>query len=79
MARYYFHFKSGDTVETDEEGLELADLSAVAREADLSARELMADAIKARKPNVPEALVITDELRHGSIFAPNRRRASKDP
>ena len=62
MARYYFHFKSGDTVETDEEGLELADLSAVAREADLSARELMADAIKARKPNVPEAVVITDEL-----------------
>ena len=61
MARYYFHVKSGDTVETDEEGLELADLSAAAREAELTARELLAEAIKARKPNVPEAVVITDE------------------
>ena len=62
MARYYFHVKSGDTIETDDEGLELPDLSAAAREAELSARELLAEAIKARKPDVPEAVVITDEL-----------------
>jgi len=59
--RYYFHFKSGDTVETDDEGIELADLSAAAREAELSAREILAEAIKARKPDVPEAVVITDD------------------
>ena len=28
MARYYFHVKSGDTIESDDEGLELPDLSA---------------------------------------------------
>jgi hypothetical protein len=61
MARYYFHFKSGDTVRTDEDGMELADISAAAREAELSAREVLAEAIKARTPNAPEAVVITDD------------------
>jgi hypothetical protein len=34
MAHYYFNFKSGDTVDPDEEGLDLPDISAAAREAD---------------------------------------------
>jgi len=33
MARYYFHFKRGDAVEIDAEGIELADLLLAAREA----------------------------------------------
>jgi hypothetical protein len=61
MARYYFNFKSGDAVQPDDEGQDLPDLSAAAREAELAAREMLAEAIKARKPNVPEAIVITDE------------------
>lgn len=61
MARYYFHFKRGDTVDPDEEGVELPDTSAMAREAELAARELLAEAIRARKPDVPEAVVVTDE------------------
>jgi hypothetical protein len=61
MARYYFNFKSGDTLDADEEGQDLPDVTAAAREAELAARQLLADAIKARKPNVPEAVVVTDE------------------
>ena len=61
MARYYFHFKSGDTVDPDEEGQDFPDISAAAREAELTAREMLAEAIKARRPDVPEAVVVTDE------------------
>jgi hypothetical protein len=61
MARYYFHFKSGDTVDPDDEGQDLPDISAAAREAELTARQLLAEAIKARKPKVPEAVVVLDD------------------
>jgi hypothetical protein len=61
MARYYFNFKSGDTANPDDEGLDLPDVTAAAREAELTGRQLLAEAIKARKPDVPEAVVVTDE------------------
>jgi hypothetical protein len=61
MARYYFHFKSGDKARTDDDGVDLPDISAAAREAEQAARELLAEAIEARKPDVPEAVVVTDE------------------
>ena len=61
MARYYFNFKNGDTVDPDEEGIDLPDVTAAAREAELTARQVLAEAIKARKPNVPEAVVVTDD------------------
>jgi hypothetical protein len=61
MARYYFNFNSGGAVDPDEEGQELPDVSAAAREAELAARQILAEAIKARKPDVPEAVVVTDE------------------
>jgi hypothetical protein len=61
MARYYFNFKSGGTVDPDEEGQELPGISAAAREAELAARQILAEAIKARKPDIPEAVVVTDE------------------
>jgi hypothetical protein len=60
MAQYYFHFKKGDRLAIDDEGQDLPHFSAAVREAELAARELLADAIKARKPKVPEAVVITD-------------------
>jgi hypothetical protein len=60
MARYHFNFKTGDTTQVDDEGMELPHLSAALREAELAAREVLAEAIKARKPKVPEAVVITD-------------------
>ena len=59
--RFYFHFKNGENLETDDEGADLPHLSAAVREAELGAREILADAIRAGKSDVPEALVIADE------------------
>jgi hypothetical protein len=61
MARFYFHLKYGDELVADEEGSNLPDLSAARKEALLSARELLASAIKMGNPNIPEAVVVTDE------------------
>jgi hypothetical protein len=61
VVRYYFHFRHGDSLETDDVGTDLPHLSAAVREAELAAREVLADAIKGRRPTVPEAVVITDD------------------
>src|SRR5258707_14522573 len=60
MARFYFHFLEGTSLATDDEGIDLPDLAAAVREAELAARELLAEAIKTSKSQVPEA-VITDD------------------
>ena len=81
MARYYFHFKSGDKARTDDDGVDLPDISAATREAEQAARELR-HAIKARKPDVPEAVVVTDESARKYIHSPSWqccRRPSKRP
>jgi Domain of unknown function (DUF6894) len=61
LGRFYFHLSAGNEITRDEEGTELPDLSAAEGAAVLAARELLADAIKSGKPDVPEILVITDE------------------
>ena len=61
QGRFYFHLRAGDKPTPDEEGMDLPDFSAAHREALLAARELLSEAIKSGKPEVPEALVITDE------------------
>jgi hypothetical protein len=61
MGRFYFHLQAGNEVIQDDEGADLPDLSAAQREALLSARELLADAIKTGQREVPEAFVIADE------------------
>lgn len=61
MGRFYFHFRTGDKLTPDEEGMDLPDFSAAHREGLLDARELLAAAISSGRPEVPEALVITDE------------------
>jgi hypothetical protein len=63
MGRFYFHIRLGDRLVPDEEGEVLPDVLAARREAERSARELLADAIKLGKAEVPEAFVIADE--HG--------------
>jgi len=60
MARFYFHFLEGTSLATDDEGIELPDLSAAVREAELAARELLAEAIKAKQTKVPEAVIVAD-------------------
>ena len=61
MGRFYFHLKEGDELIPDEDGTDLPDVAAATREAVLTARELLANAIKGGKERVPEALVIADE------------------
>jgi hypothetical protein len=67
MVRFYFHLRKMGQLVTDDEGLELPDKSAALREAQQSARELLADAIRSGKGTVPEAFVIADE--HGREIA----------
>jgi hypothetical protein len=61
MVRFHFHLIDGDQLITDEQGSQLPDFSAARREAELAAREFLAEAIKAGNPHVPEAFVISDE------------------
>ena len=61
MGRFYFHLQVGDQIVPDDEGKELPDLSAAEHEAIEAARELLAEAIRSGKPEVPEAFVIADE------------------
>jgi hypothetical protein len=61
MGRFHFHLIDGDQLIADEQGCELPDFSAARREAELAAREFLADAIKAGNRRVPEAFVISDE------------------
>jgi len=61
MRRFYFHLQADDQIVPDDEGVDLLDLSAAEHEAILAARELLAEAIKSGRPEVPEAFVITDE------------------
>ena len=61
MGRFYFDVRAGYELTFDDEGMDLPDLSAAKREAVLSARELLAEAIKSGKQTVPEAFVIADE------------------
>jgi hypothetical protein len=61
MGRFYFHIRAGGELTRDEEGIDLPDFSAARREAIEAARELLAEAIKNGRPEVPEAFVIADE------------------
>ena len=61
MGRFYFQLRAGDELLTDDEGQDWPDLSAARREAEQAARELLAEAIRAGKEEIPEAFVIADE------------------
>jgi hypothetical protein len=61
VARFYFHLQQGGELITDPEGTESPDCDTARQEALQSARELLANAIKAGRPKVPEAFVIADE------------------
>ena len=61
MGHFFFHLRAGEQLILDEEGLDLPDVSAARHEAILSAREILAAAIRAGKAKVPDAFVISDE------------------
>jgi hypothetical protein len=61
VGRFYFHLRVGAELITDDQGVDLPDFPAAQREAILAAREVLAEAIKTGKSEVPEAFVIADE------------------
>jgi len=61
MGRFYFHLQADDQIVPDDEGVDLPNLSAAEHEAILAVRELLAEAIKNGRPEVPKAFVIADE------------------
>jgi hypothetical protein len=61
MGRFYFHLREGAELIRDPEGTDLRDAAEAKRMALLSARELLAGAIKSGERRIPEAFVITDE------------------
>ena len=60
MPYFYFHLKSDSNLVEDEAGAEMANLAEAKYEALVSAREILADAIRSGKAKVPEAYVIAD-------------------
>ena len=64
MGRFYFHLRSGEEVIADHDGADFPDLPAARREAVLSARQILSDAIMSGREDVPELFVIADGLGH---------------
>ncbi len=60
MAKYYFHVRSGATVNPDEEGSELPNAAAAKEEALKTVRELLAEAIRFGRQHVPDCIIIAD-------------------
>jgi hypothetical protein len=50
MPRYHFHFREGDRITKDDEGMELADEEAAVREAMFAAKEMIAQALLRGEP-----------------------------
>jgi hypothetical protein len=61
MGHFYFHLRSGVQLIPDDQGQDLPDVSAARREAILSARDILAAAVRANQAEVPDAIVIADE------------------
>jgi hypothetical protein len=72
MPRYYINFQSGDELAKDDEGIELPSLEAAWKAALISAREIIADEIKADAKNPLRAVVITDESGQDLLTVPAR-------
>ena len=61
MVKFFFHVKRDGELVTDDDGLDLPSMSEASRAALATARELLADAVKFGKANVPEAIILEDE------------------
>jgi hypothetical protein len=60
MSRFYFHMRSGEKLLADQDGSDWPDFAAAHQEAVASARQIVADAIRSGRENIPEAFVIAD-------------------
>jgi Domain of unknown function (DUF6894) len=64
MERFYFHLSWGERLLTDYDGADFPDLPAARREALLSARQILSDAIMSGRQDVPELFIIADGEGH---------------
>jgi len=72
MPRYYINFQSGDQLAKDDEGIELPSLEAAWKAALISAREIIADEIKADAKNPLRAVIITGDNGQDLLTIPAR-------
>jgi len=72
MPRYYINFQSGDQLAKDDEGIELPSLEAAWKAALISAREIIADEIKADAKNPLRAVIITGDNGQDLLTIPVR-------
>jgi hypothetical protein len=56
VRHFYFHLRAGDELLRDDQGQDFPDVSTARREAERSAREIVAEAIRSGREQVPEAL-----------------------
>jgi hypothetical protein len=68
--RFYFHVKHGADLFRDEEGIDLESTTLAHAHALQSARELLADAIKAGRDPEIDAFVIADQQGQQLTFVP---------
>jgi hypothetical protein len=61
MPTYFFKFRTGNVIEDDGDGLELSDIEAARREALLTAREIVANAVKSGRDDHPDEILIFDQ------------------
>jgi uncharacterized protein DUF6894 len=61
MARFYINFRNGNQIAKDDEGQDLPGLEEARAAALVSAREILADNVKAGAKNPLQAVIITDE------------------
>jgi hypothetical protein len=72
MPRYYINFQSCDQLAKDDEGIELPSLEAAWKAALISAREIIADEIKADAKNPLRAVIITGDNDQNLLTIPAR-------
>ncbi|QUS38811.1 hypothetical protein RPMA_08165 [Tardiphaga alba] len=61
MTRYFIHLVDGEDVICDPEGSDLPGMAIAREQAVLSAREILAEAIKAGKHHIPRFVVVVSE------------------
>ena len=61
MHHYYFHLRHGSQLTIDAEGQDFPDDDAARAEAAESVYEMLAEAIRSKRADVPEAMVVEDE------------------
>ena len=61
MPRYYFHLRHGSELTIDAEGEDFPDDDAARAEAAEAVHDILAEAIRSKSADMPEAIMVADE------------------